>query len=47
MLGRKKNAFYLDGVSFVHKYKGYDQARAPKGKIWSKLQERLDNEIGD
>ena len=38
-LDGKKIAFYLDGVSFIHKYKPYDQARAPKGKIWRKTQE--------
>ena len=29
-----KIAFYLDGVSFIHKYNPFDQARAPKGKVW-------------
>ena len=29
----EKSAFYLDGVSFIHKYNPYDQAHAPKGKI--------------
>ena len=38
----EKIAFYLDGVSFIHKYNPYDQARAPKGKIWRKPQEGLD-----
>ena len=28
--------FYLDGVSFHHKYNPLDDARAPKGKIWRK-----------
>jgi len=37
----EKNAFYLDGVSFIHKYNPYDQACAPKGKIWRKPQEGL------
>ena len=37
----EKIAFYLDGVSFIHKYNPYDQARAPKGKIWRKPQEGL------
>ena len=34
-------AFYLDGVSFIHKYHPLDQARAPRGKIWRKPQEGL------
>ena len=34
-------SFYLDGVSFVHKYSPTDQARAPSGRIWRKQQERL------
>ena len=45
MFGRKKKiAFYLDGASFIRKYKLYDQARAPKGKIWCKPQEGLARE---
>ena len=28
--------FYLDGVSFYHKYNPLDDAGAPKGKIWRK-----------
>ena len=34
-------SFYLDGVSFVHKYNPADQARAPSGRIWRKQQEGL------
>ena len=34
-------AFYLDGVSLIHKYHPLDQARAPRGKIWPKPQEGL------
>ena len=34
-------AFYLDGVSFTHKYNPMDQARAPKKKLWRKKSERL------
>ena len=37
----EKIAFYLDGVSFIHKYNPCDQARAPKGKIWRKPHEGL------
>ena len=33
--------FYLDGVSFYHKYKPLNDARAPKGKIWRKRKEGL------
>ena len=33
--------FYLDGVSFYHKYNPLDDARAPKGKIWRKRKEGL------
>ena len=29
----KEIAFYLDGVSFVHKYNPADQARAPKANL--------------
>ena len=29
-------AFYLDWVSFVHKYKPGDQARSTQGRIWRK-----------
>ena len=36
-----KNAFYLDGVSFIHKYNPCDQASSPRGKIWRKPQEGL------
>ena len=34
-------AFYLDGVSFVHKYKPADQARSTQGRIWRKPEEGL------
>jgi len=34
-------AFYLDGVSFVHKTRPLDQATAPKGKIWRRKAEGL------
>lgn len=34
-------AFYLDGVSFVHKTNPLDQARAPKGRVWRKRSEGL------
>lgn len=32
-------AFYLDGVSFTHKYKPADQARSTHGRIWRKPEE--------
>ena len=31
--------FYLDGVSFVHKYNPADQARSTHGRIWRKPEE--------
>ena len=34
-------SFYLDGVSFIHKYNPADQAWAPSGRIWRKQQEGL------
>ena len=34
-------AFYLDGVSFVHKYKPADQARSTQARIWRKPEEGL------
>ena len=34
-------AFYLDGVSFVHKYKPANQARSMQGRIWRKPEEGL------
>ena len=34
-------SFYLDGVSFYHKYNPLNDARAPKGKIWRKRKEGL------
>lgn len=36
-----KIAFYLDGVSFVHKTNPMDQARAPRGRVWRKASEGL------
>lgn len=33
--------FYLDGVSFYHKYNPFDQARATSGRIWRKKNEGL------
>jgi len=32
----KKVAFYLDGISVVHKYNPADHACAPRGRIWQK-----------
>ena len=37
----KEIAFYLDGVSFVHRYNPADQVHAPKGRIWRKDDEGL------
>ena len=34
-------AFYLDGVSFIYKTNPMDQARAPKGRVWRKKSEGL------
>ena len=34
-------SFFLDGVSFIHKYNPSDQARARKGRIWRKPREGL------
>ena len=34
-------AFYLDGVSFVHKYKPADQAQSTQAHIWRKPEEHL------
>ena len=34
-------AFYLDGVSFAHKYKPANQARSTQGRIWRKPEEGL------
>lgn len=33
--------FYLDGVSFTHKFNPLDQAQAPRKKIWRRKNERL------
>ena len=38
----KEIAFYLDATSFVYKRHPMDQARAPRGRIWRKISERLD-----
>jgi len=35
-------AFYLDGVSFVNKTNPMDQVRAPKGIVWRKKSEGLE-----
>ena len=37
-----KISFYLDGVSFAHKRNPLNQARAPKGRIYRKRSEGLD-----
>jgi len=34
-------SFYLDATSFVHKTNPHDQARAPKGRVWRKHSEGL------
>ena len=34
-------SFFLDRVSFIHKYNALHQARAPKGHIWRKQREGL------
>ena len=34
-------AFYLDGVSFVHRYKPANQAQSTQGRIWRKPEEGL------
>ena len=36
-----KIAFYLDGVSFIHKTNPADEAKAPRGRIWRKKDEGL------
>ena len=41
MYGKTASLFFLDGVSFIHKYNPLDQARAPKGRIWRKPREGL------
>ena len=38
----KDVCFYLDGVSFVHKFNPWDQARAPKGRAWRQRSEGLE-----
>ena len=35
-------SFYLDAVSFVHKYNPHREATKPKGKIWRKRSEGLE-----
>lgn len=37
----KDVCFYLDGVSFHHKYNPYEQARVPSGRVWRKKSEGL------
>lgn len=37
----KQIAFYLDGISFFHKYNPADQARSPKGRVWRRSSEGL------
>ena len=34
-------SFYLDGTAFAHKTNPFDQACAPKGRIWRKKSEDL------
>ena len=34
-------AFYLDGVSFVHKYNPYRESLSPRGRVWRKPGEGL------
>ena len=34
-------AFYVDGVSFTHKRRPMDQAKAPRGRVWRKKSEGL------
>ena len=38
---RQHIAFYLDGVSFVHKYNRMNEAEKPKARIWRKKGEGL------
>lgn len=38
----KQIAFYLDGVSFIHKTNPADEAKAPKGRIWRRANEGMD-----
>lgn len=40
-LWQRDICFYLDGVSFIHKFNPEDQARAPKGLVWRKKSEGL------
>ncbi len=35
-------AFFFDGVSFIHKTRPYDQALAPRGRVWRQRCEGLD-----
>eukprot|EP00794_Sanderia_malayensis_P002218 gene2218-biopygen1984 len=37
----KEVAFYLDGVSFIHKYNPFQEASKPKGRIYRKRSEGL------
>ena len=34
-------AFYLDGVSFIHKYNPYKESLSPRGRVWRKAGEGL------
>ena len=36
-----KISFYLDGVGFTHKYNPYSDAKAPRGRIWMRPDEKL------
>ena len=40
-LWTKGISFYIDGVSFTHRYNPRDQAQAPKTMVWRKPNERL------
>ena len=40
-LWTERIAFFLDAVSFIHKFNPADQARAPRGRIWRKETEGL------
>jgi transposase len=39
---RDEVAFYLDGVSFVHKYNPFNAAVTPKSRVWRKKSEGLE-----
>ena len=38
----EKTGFYIDGASFTHKPKSFDQVRAPKAMVWRMHDLRLD-----